>query len=97
MHCVIPEMRMLPWPQRSAALFALIFFVMLFSTSFAGRQYSFSADQDALRLQRQAAEAEQKEVLPLGHARMLNVKTNDYGGYDPAPSMEKPHSKIIPN
>ncbi|KAK3154017.1 hypothetical protein QOZ80_2BG0184770 [Eleusine coracana subsp. coracana] len=87
-----------PWARRSAALFTLIFFVVLFSTSLAGRQCSFLADQDALRQHREAStEAEQKEALPVVHARMLNVRMNDYASYDPAPSMEKPHSKIIPN
>ncbi|KAL6640286.1 hypothetical protein ACP70R_015425 [Stipagrostis hirtigluma subsp. patula] len=90
-------MRMLPRPRRSAALFALFFFTLLFSTSFAGRQCNFLTDQDALRQQREGPEAEQDEAVPLVHARMLNVKTNDYGSYDPSPSMEKPHFKLIPN
>jgi hypothetical protein len=41
------------------------------------------------------SEAEQNEALL--RARMLNVKTNDYSGHDPAPAMEKPRSKLIPN
>ncbi|XP_062223387.1 protein CASPARIAN STRIP INTEGRITY FACTOR 1-like isoform X1 [Phragmites australis] len=108
-------MRMLPWPLRSAALFALIFFAVLFSTTFAGRQCCFLTYQDALRQQREVwsrknilafqnnpffspiAEAEQKEAVPRVHPRMLNVKTNDYGSYDPSPSMDKPHFKLIPN
>ncbi|XP_062223388.1 protein CASPARIAN STRIP INTEGRITY FACTOR 1-like isoform X2 [Phragmites australis] len=90
-------MRMLPWPLRSAALFALIFFAVLFSTTFAGRQCCFLTYQDALRQQREIAEAEQKEAVPRVHPRMLNVKTNDYGSYDPSPSMDKPHFKLIPN
>jgi hypothetical protein len=45
-----------------------------------------------------SSEAEQKEaLLPLLRARMLNAKTNDYSGHDPAPAMEKPRSKLIPN
>ncbi|NP_001278556.1 hypothetical protein Zm00014a_014009 [Zea mays] len=87
-----------PW--RSGHLFAFITFaVLFFSTSFAGRQYSFLMDQDALRQQEgEGARTEQKEALvPLVQARRLSVKTNDYSSYDPSPSMDKPHSKLIPN
>jgi hypothetical protein len=45
----------------------------------------------------QAAVAEQEAVVPLVHGRMLNVKTNDYGSYNPPPTMDKPHFKLIPN
>jgi hypothetical protein len=46
----------------------------------------------------QGARTEQKEALvPLVQARRLSVKTNDYSSYDPSPSMDKPHSKLIPN
>jgi hypothetical protein len=46
----------------------------------------------------QAAGTGQKEAVALlVPARMLNVKTNDYGIYDPSPSMDKPHFKLIPN
>uniref|UniRef100_A0A8R7P5U9 Uncharacterized protein n=4 Tax=Triticum TaxID=4564 RepID=A0A8R7P5U9_TRIUA len=32
------------------------------------------------------------------HSRMLkDVTTSDYGTYDPTPSMQKPHFKLIPN
>ncbi|CAD6226244.1 unnamed protein product [Miscanthus lutarioriparius] len=88
----------LPCPWRSGHLFAFITFALLFSTSFAGRHYSFLMDQDALRQQGEAARTEQQEALvPLVQARMLSVKTNDYSSYDPSPSMDKPHSKLIPN
>nr|CAD1842880.1 unnamed protein product [Ananas comosus var. bracteatus] len=30
-------------------------------------------------------------------ARILKVQTNDYGSYDPSPSLEKPPFKLIPN
>ncbi|RCV06358.1 hypothetical protein SEVIR_1G157900v4 [Setaria viridis] len=91
-------MRMLSRSWRSASLFPVIVFALLFSTSFAGRQCNFLTDQDALRHQGEAAGAEQKEaVVPLVHGRMLNVKTNDYGSYDPSPTTDKPHFKLIPN
>jgi len=51
-----------------------------------------------LKINLQAAGNGQKEaVAPLVHTRMLNVKINDYGSYDPSPSMDKPHLKFIPN
>ncbi|XP_066398833.1 protein CASPARIAN STRIP INTEGRITY FACTOR 1-like isoform X2 [Miscanthus floridulus] len=88
----------LPCPWRSGHLFAFITFALLFSTSFAGRHYSFLMDQDAFREQGEAARTEQHEALvPLVQARMLSVKTNDYSSYDPSPSMDKPHFKLIPN
>ncbi|KAK1326714.1 hypothetical protein QJS10_CPA01g01227 [Acorus calamus] len=31
------------------------------------------------------------------HQRMLRVNTKDYGSYDPAPAMDKPAFKPIPN
>ncbi|ONK57327.1 uncharacterized protein A4U43_C10F18930 [Asparagus officinalis] len=31
------------------------------------------------------------------HPRILVVKTNDYGRYDPSPSFSKPRFKPIPN
>ncbi|WOK98027.1 hypothetical protein Cni_G06736 [Canna indica] len=31
------------------------------------------------------------------HPRFLTVKTNDYGAYDPSPTMDKPPYKLIPN
>ncbi|KAF0897963.1 hypothetical protein E2562_001657 [Oryza meyeriana var. granulata] len=38
------------------------------------------------------------EMLVMVHERILRqVKTNDYGTYDPTPTMSKPHAKEIPN
>ncbi|XP_031477027.1 protein CASPARIAN STRIP INTEGRITY FACTOR 1-like [Nymphaea colorata] len=31
------------------------------------------------------------------HQRMLRVKTNDYGSYDPSPTFVRPPFKLIPN
>ncbi|CAN6244199.1 unnamed protein product [Urochloa humidicola] len=97
MDRLISEVTMLSRSWRFVSLFALIVFA-LFSTSFAGRQFNFLTDQDALCQHGEAAAPEHKEaVVPLVHARMLNVKTNDYSSYDPSPSMDKPHFKLIPN
>ncbi|KAG2561293.1 hypothetical protein PVAP13_8KG150800 [Panicum virgatum] len=94
MHRVISEMRMriLSRSWISASFFALIVFAFFFSTSFAGRQRSFLTDQDGIR-----QHGEKEAVAPLVHTRILNVKINDYGSYDPSPSMDKPHFKLIPN
>lgn len=80
--------------RRSTALFALVF-TLLLSTSLAGRQRSLLTDQESLGQQAEGTEAGQDEAV---HARMLKaVATSDYGSYDPSPSMEKPHFKLIPN
>ncbi|KAG0479776.1 hypothetical protein HPP92_010634 [Vanilla planifolia] len=31
------------------------------------------------------------------HHRILTIKTDDYGNYQPTPSLSKPPSKLIPN
>ncbi|KAM3412711.1 hypothetical protein ACQJBY_004077 [Aegilops geniculata] len=88
-----PEMGM---PRRSASLFALAFFALLLSTSLAGRQRpSFIVDQESLG---QQGEVQDEAMAQLVHSRMLkDVTTSDYGTYDPTPSMQKPHFKLIPN
>ncbi|OEL24724.1 hypothetical protein BAE44_0014257 [Dichanthelium oligosanthes] len=64
----------------------------------ASASHSRSSPSPALSTPISRSGAEQKEAVgPLVHARMLNVKTNDYGSYDPSPSMDKPHFKLIPN
>ncbi|KAF6986279.1 hypothetical protein CFC21_004060 [Triticum aestivum] len=90
-----PEMRM---PRRSASLFALAFFALLLSTSLAGRQRpSFIVDREESLGQQGEAQDEAAMAQPV-HSRMLkDVTTSDYGTYDPTPSMQKPHFKLIPN
>ncbi|XP_040376924.1 protein CASPARIAN STRIP INTEGRITY FACTOR 1-like [Oryza brachyantha] len=86
--------------RRSAAASSLQFalvFALLISNSLAGRQRSFMIDQGSAQLQ-QGPEAEKKNGARIQvHGRILSVKTNDYGSYDPSPSMDKPHFKLIPN
>lgn len=99
MHCSSgPEMGTQLRPWRSATLFALVF-ALLLSTSLAGRQQSFIVDQESLgQIGEGRQEASRGEALEEVHARMLKeVTTSDYGSYDPTPSMEKPHFKLIPN
>ncbi|KAG8070604.1 hypothetical protein GUJ93_ZPchr0006g42232 [Zizania palustris] len=73
--------------------------LFVFCSVIPGRQRRFMVDQGSVRQQEElgAASQENKEAPAQVHARMLNVKTNDYGSYDPAPSMDKPHFKLIPN
>lgn len=63
---------------------------------FSGRQRSFIVDQESLG--RQGEVQDDAMAQQLVHSRMLkDVTTSDYGTYDPTPSMEKPHFKLIPN
>ncbi|XP_047068358.1 protein CASPARIAN STRIP INTEGRITY FACTOR 1-like [Lolium rigidum] len=89
-------MQLRPW--KAATLLAL-FLALLLSTSSAGRHGSFMVDQESIGQQGEGRPvASQGEALAEVHARMLKeVTTSDYGSYDPTPSMEKPHFKLIPN
>uniref|UniRef100_A0A0D9WMK5 Uncharacterized protein n=1 Tax=Leersia perrieri TaxID=77586 RepID=A0A0D9WMK5_9ORYZ len=80
----------------AASLFALVL-ALLISNSLAGRDRSFMTDQGSLRQHDEGPETKQNESPRQVYGRMLNVKTNDYGTYDPAPSTDKPHFKLIPN
>ncbi|OAY83677.1 uncharacterized protein LOC109716079 [Ananas comosus] len=83
-------------PKRSTILFVLVTASIL-STSFAGGQRRF--------LEKYAVKVETKEITKtpsyedevVVRARILKVQTNDYGSYDPSPSLEKPPFKLIPN
>ncbi|KAF7022217.1 hypothetical protein CFC21_035029 [Triticum aestivum] len=76
-------------------LFVFVFAALLLS-SMAGaqRKLLMSEDDAGSRMQQ-----EDDEVLVVVHGgRILRqVKTNDYGTYDPTPTMAKPHFKDIPN
>ncbi|XP_072978816.1 protein CASPARIAN STRIP INTEGRITY FACTOR 2-like [Typha angustifolia] len=39
----------------------------------------------------------EQEDAVIVHPRILMVKTNDYGRYNPSPSLSKPPFKLIPN
>ncbi|KAH6780073.1 hypothetical protein C2S52_011310 [Perilla frutescens var. hirtella] len=86
---------------KKITLLFLIISAALFPTSFAGRfrvrkpvmskavtaTYEEPESWEALR------HDEESEI----HDRLLKVKTNDYGKYDPAPALVKPPFKLIPN
>ncbi|KAL7118727.1 hypothetical protein ABFS83_02G020500 [Erythranthe nasuta] len=67
----------------------------LVSTSFAGRVQKSTVSKEVSTTHEVR---ESWEPLRSGiHERVLKVKTNDYGSYDPAPAFVKPPFKLIPN
>ncbi|XP_008791148.1 protein CASPARIAN STRIP INTEGRITY FACTOR 1-like [Phoenix dactylifera] len=72
----------------------------LVSFSLAGRQKKLMDESTAQvgdvakDAPKEALDSEEAIVV---HPRILTVKTNDYGRYDPAPALRKPPFKLIPN
>uniref|UniRef100_A0A0E0JGM8 Uncharacterized protein n=1 Tax=Oryza punctata TaxID=4537 RepID=A0A0E0JGM8_ORYPU len=89
--------------KRSSFFLVVVVFALLLLTSMAagGRKMLINKHQvqsmetsDHETMQGQ----EDDEMLVMVHERILRqVKTNDYGTYDPTPTMAKPHAKEIPN
>ncbi|KAL3843433.1 hypothetical protein ACJIZ3_000836 [Penstemon smallii] len=77
----------------------LLISAAIFATTFAGRLFKSVEPKDTsltykkLESWEQLRHAEASEI----HERLLKVKTNDYGRYDPAPAFVKPPFKLIPN
>ncbi|XP_010922872.1 protein CASPARIAN STRIP INTEGRITY FACTOR 1 [Elaeis guineensis] len=84
---------------RKATLLFIIL-VSLASSSLAGRQ-KILMDESTVQVEDMAKdtpkEAWDSEEALVVHPRILTVKTNDYGRYDPAPALRKPPFKLIPN
>ncbi|KAI5673149.1 hypothetical protein M9H77_13513 [Catharanthus roseus] len=78
----------------SLILFLLIS-ASLFSSSFAGRQYSNFARKSEKKVVEPTHEGDM--VSEIIHERLLKANTRDYGRYDPAPALVKPPFKLIPN
>ncbi|KAL0356683.1 UNVERIFIED_CONTAM: hypothetical protein Scaly_1354000 [Sesamum calycinum] len=85
---------------KKTSLLFLLISAALFSTSFAGRvpksvesNKVSSTDSEEIGSWEPLRHDEVSEV----HERLLKVKTNDYGRYDPAPALVKPPFKLIPN
>ena len=86
---------------KKITLLFLIISASLFITSFAGRvRVRNSVASNAVSISYEEPESwealrhdEESEI----HDRLLKVKTNDYGKYDPAPAFVKPPFKLIPN
>ncbi|KAK6136728.1 hypothetical protein DH2020_029556 [Rehmannia glutinosa] len=80
--------------QKISLLFLLIS-AALFSTSFAGIDlYLNKSFKQQIESSWNAIRHDEVSEI---HERLLKVKTNDYGRYDPAPALVKPPFKLIPN
>ncbi|KZV29358.1 hypothetical protein F511_24045 [Dorcoceras hygrometricum] len=78
---------------KNISLLLLLLSAALFSTSIAGRLYKSDVSK-------KVSTTDDEEIESWGqlrNERMLKVKTNDYGKYDPAPALVKPPFKLIPN
>ncbi|XP_051146485.1 protein CASPARIAN STRIP INTEGRITY FACTOR 1 [Andrographis paniculata] len=82
--------------------FIFLFLVVsaaVLSTAFAGRLSKSVVSKDMTEaLDHQSWEAPRHDGMRREiHERLLKVKTDDYGKYDPSPSFVKPPFKLIPN
>ncbi|CAO2185064.1 unnamed protein product [Urochloa humidicola] len=88
-------------PRKSNYLVALVL-ASLFLSAMAGGHRKKLLNKDDAESMEMAESMEQlqedDEVAVAVHKRILRqVKMNDYGHYDPTPTMSKPHFKDIPN
>ncbi|KAL8543018.1 hypothetical protein ACS0TY_003770 [Phlomoides rotata] len=80
-------------------LLFLLISALLLSTSFAGRvrkpliSKAVSMSHEEIEMWEPLRHNEESDI----HERLLKVKTNDYGRYDPTPALVKPPFKLIPN
>ncbi|KAG8052365.1 hypothetical protein GUJ93_ZPchr0001g32741 [Zizania palustris] len=89
--------------KRSSYLFAVVFVLLLLTSmvvAAAGGRKMLNRHQ--VKQMETSDESMQQqgddEMLEVIHERILRqVKMNDYGTYDPTPTMAKPHAKEIPN
>ncbi|KAF0897964.1 hypothetical protein E2562_001657 [Oryza meyeriana var. granulata] len=77
----------------------VVVFALLFLTSMAAGGRKMLINKHQVQSMETSDESMQDdEMLVMVHERILRqVKTNDYGTYDPTPTMSKPHAKEIPN
>ncbi|XP_073029813.1 protein CASPARIAN STRIP INTEGRITY FACTOR 1-like [Primulina eburnea] len=78
---------------KKISLLLLLLSAALFSTSLAGR---LCKSEESKKVSTTDDE-EMESWGQLRNERILKVKTNDYGKYDPAPALVKPPFKLIPN
>ncbi|XP_073026567.1 protein CASPARIAN STRIP INTEGRITY FACTOR 1-like [Primulina eburnea] len=78
---------------KKISLLLLLLSAALFSTSLAGRLCKSGESKKVSTTD----DEEMKSWGQLHKERILKVKTNDYGKYDPAPALVKPPFKLIPN
>ncbi|ONK70835.1 uncharacterized protein A4U43_C04F2020 [Asparagus officinalis] len=77
-------------------LVLIMILACLLSGSFAGGHRKFINKSSALEdvAEELPMENEEESIV---HPRILVVKTNDYGRYNPTPRLSKPRFKLIPN
>ncbi|KAH7658810.1 hypothetical protein IHE45_17G114100 [Dioscorea alata] len=89
----------------STLLLLILMSASLFSASFAGEHRKLlhrsaptlfaNAFKHEYSSRKFGGDEEQQIRLP--RSRILVVKTNDYGNYEPTPALTKPPFKLIPN
>ncbi|XP_020110952.1 uncharacterized protein LOC109725954 [Ananas comosus] len=84
---------------KSATLFLFFILVSFVSLSLSGAQRKLMNEfvGDKVATKDSMEEVLDDEAKIEVHPRMLMVKTNDYGRYNPTPSLSKPPFKLIPN
>ncbi|KAM0831319.1 hypothetical protein ACQ4PT_065617 [Festuca glaucescens] len=83
-------------------LFAAVFAALLLSSMAGAPRKLLNEDHagstmDTPELSMQQQEDDEVVVVVHGGRILRQVKTNDYGTYNPTPTMVKPHFKDIPN
>ncbi|CAD6232164.1 unnamed protein product [Miscanthus lutarioriparius] len=90
-------------PRKSNYLVALVLASLLLSAMAGGHRKKLLNKDEASESMETSSESMQQlqeddEMAVVVHERILKqVKMNDYGRYDPSPTMAKPHFKDIPN
>ncbi|KAL5228434.1 hypothetical protein ABZP36_016699 [Zizania latifolia] len=88
--------------KRSSYLFAVVFALLLLTSMVVAAGGRKMLNRHQVKQMETSDESMQQqgddEMFEVIHERILRqVKTNDYGTYDPTPTMAKPHAKEIPN
>ncbi|THU49458.1 hypothetical protein C4D60_Mb06t09790 [Musa balbisiana] len=86
---------------KQLAVLSLVILASLPSTALAGRQRrlyaKYAAPAGAITKESAKINEPHQEQVLIVRSRILRIKTNDYGSYDPSPSLSKPPFKLIPN
>ncbi|ONK78585.1 uncharacterized protein A4U43_C02F20360 [Asparagus officinalis] len=82
--------------KRSSSLLFVLVIASLLLASFAGHRKLVDSHVGS-EIKESRKKSENYENVFVVHPRILTVKTNDYGNYDPSPSLAKPPFKLIPN
>ncbi|XP_010940119.1 protein CASPARIAN STRIP INTEGRITY FACTOR 1-like [Elaeis guineensis] len=86
-------------PKRFIFLVILILASLISASSAGGQRRVFN--KYAVHVESMMKDSAKKVVHSkqafVAHSRVLKANTNDYGNYDPSPSLSKPPFKLIPN